>query len=151
MDGSLEGIGTMHAVTTIEGSGFGHDRAFGSDRERSARLRLTRRGRVVFGTLATLLTAGLLAFMATLGATSASASAEESEQSFSYVVVPAGSSLWEVASDLDPRGDPRDLVSEIVSLNQLHDSSVQAGQAIAVPLRFADEQRVVSANELGLE
>ncbi|SDQ38953.1 LysM peptidoglycan-binding domain-containing protein [Leucobacter chromiiresistens] len=116
----------------------------------SGALRLTRRGRIVLGALATILVAGVLALLASLAAPEAMASGEgPNGEQFEYVVVQPGSSLWSLASDLDPAADPRDLITEIVQLNQLDDSSVQAGEAIAVPLRYSDNPLVVSGDELG--
>ncbi len=115
-----------------------------------ARLRLTRRGRAVFGTLATLLVIGVLAVLATFSGAQAVASAETGGTEFGYVVVQPGESLWQVASSIDPNTDPRDLVAEIVRLNQLDGSGVLAGQPIALPLRYADAPGVVSASNLGL-
>ncbi len=115
------------------------------------RLRLTRRGRVVFGALATVFVAGLLAFVATLGAPQALASNTQADgQQFHYVVVQPGASLWSVATELDSSADPRDLVAEIVQLNQLVGSGVEAGQPLAVPLRYSESPAVVSADDLGL-
>ncbi len=114
------------------------------------RLRLTRRGRAVFGTLATLFVIGGLAIAAMFGGSQAVATAESGSADFGYVVVQPGDSLWSVASAIDSSVDPRDLVAEIVMLNQLDGSGVQAGQPIAVPLRYADAPGVVSAAELGL-
>ncbi|MFV0432372.1 MAG: LysM peptidoglycan-binding domain-containing protein [Leucobacter sp.] len=116
-----------------------------------AKLRLTRRGRAVFGALATVLVAGLLGFIASFAAPQATASGAVSGEHFQYVVVQPGSSLWSVASVLDPEADPRDLVAEIVQLNQLTDSGIDAGQPIAVPLRYSENPATVSADELGLE
>lgn len=116
----------------------------------AAKLRLTRRGRVVFGGLATVLVAGLMAFIAAIGAPQAIASDVEGGQQFHYVVAQPGSSLWSLATELDPSADPRDLVAEIVQLNQLEGSGVDAGQPVAVPLRYSESPVVVSADELGL-
>ena len=112
------------------------------------RLRLTRRGRVVFGGLATVLVAAVLALVAAIAAPQALASDEAGGQQFHYVVAQPGSSLWTLATELDPVEDPRDLVAEIVRLNQLEGSGVQAGQPVAVPLRYSDSAGVVSADEL---
>ena len=61
-----------------------------------ARLRLTRRGRVVFTTLAALpLVVGALVFSLIGG--SAWASIEASNVSFEYATVESGHSLWQVA------------------------------------------------------
>jgi hypothetical protein len=114
------------------------------------RLRLTRRGRAVFGTLLTLLIVGLLAVIATLGATRAAASNEAGNAEFGYVVVQPGESLWGVATALDSSSDPRDIIAEIVRLNQLDGSGVQAGQPIAVPLRYSEAPGVLSAEQVGL-
>lgn len=120
-----------------------------SGEEVSPKLRLTRRGRMVFGGLAMLLVLSAVAVLAMLGGTRAEASAEVADAQFGYVVVQPGASLWQLASELDPESDPRDLVAEIVRLNQLGDSSIEAGQEIAVPLRFAQMPGVVSGAELG--
>lgn len=114
------------------------------------RLRLTRRGRVVFGALAAALVGALLMVAVAFGSTQAVASAEASGAEFGYVVVQPGASLWSVAAQLDPSADPRDVVAEIVRLNQLGGSGVQAGQPIAVPLRYSEAPGVVSGSELGL-
>lgn len=115
------------------------------------RVRLTKRGRMVFGALATALVAGLLACVAAIAAPQALASNSAGGQEFHYVVAQPGASLWSLASTLDPSADPRDLVAEIVQLNQLDGSGVQAGQPIAVPLRYSDAAGVVSGEELSGE
>lgn len=116
-----------------------------------AKLRLTRRGRLVFGSLLTVLVAALLAMVATFAAPQALASVSASEkQQFHYVVAQPGSSLWTLATELDPQADPRELVAEIVRLNQLDGSGIEAGDAIAVPLRYSDSPAVFQADELGV-
>mgnify|MGYP001252708172 CR=1 FL=1 len=114
------------------------------------RLRLTRRGSLVFGALIALLVMGMLALVATFGATQAVASNEAGSAEFGYVVVQPGESLWTVATAIDPGSDPRDVIAEIVRLNQLEDSGVLAGQPIAVPLRLSDAPGVLSAEQVGL-
>lgn len=114
----------------------------------ATKLRLTRRGRVVFGGLATALVAGALALAAMLGATDAVASDSQSAQEFPYVLAVPGDSLWSIAAELDPAADPRDVVNEIVRLNQMSGSELQAGESFAVPLRYADSERAFSAAEL---
>lgn len=134
----------MSAIATLT------DETMPAPRVATATLRLTRRGRMVFGALATVLVAGVLALVAAFAAPEAMATAQGSDgQHFEYVVVQPGSSLWSLATALDPSADPRDLVSEIVQLNQLDGSSVQAGEAIAVPLRYSENPLVVSGDELG--
>ncbi|WP_244302895.1 LysM peptidoglycan-binding domain-containing protein [Leucobacter coleopterorum] len=123
--------------------------AYAVEARDTARLRLTRRGRVVVGGLIALVLAGLLVFAATLLSPQAFATDSASnKQQFHYVVAQPGESLWSLASELDPKVDPRDLIAEIVQLNQLRGSNVEAGQALAVPLRYSDNKNVISANEL---
>ncbi|MFA5605643.1 MAG: LysM peptidoglycan-binding domain-containing protein [Leucobacter sp.] len=117
----------------------------------TVRLRLTRRGRIVLGALSTVIVAAALALVAAIAAPQAQASIESAQaQEFHYVIPQPGSSLWTVATELDPAMDPRDLVAEIVRLNQLDGSGVQAGQPVAVPLRYSGSEAVISAEELGL-
>jgi tellurium resistance protein TerD len=51
-----------------------------------------------------------------------------------YVTIQPGQSLWQLAVSLAPASDPRDVIAEIVSLNQLSTDSVQAGQRLALPV-----------------
>ena len=110
----------------------------GSAAPAKTRLRVTRRGRVVLGALAALpLIAALVAFAA-LGTTSAEASSEVgASSSFSYVTVSAGQDLWGVAQSLGTTADIRDVVADIVNLNQLASSSVHPGQRLAIPAAYA--------------
>lgn len=116
----------------------------------STHLRLTRRGRVVLAALAVLLAGAIVAVLAVMGASRAEAVENGGGAEFGYVVVQPGESLWSVASHLDPGSDPRDTIAEIVRLNQLRTSEVQAGQPIAVPLRFSAAPGVYRAEQLGL-
>ena len=109
------------------------------------KLRLTRRGRVVFGVLATVLIAGVFGVVASIVAPGAIANSSESSQEFPYVVAQTGDSLWSIASALDPAADPRDTVAEIERLNQIHAVDLQAGDSIAVPLRFAGDELTFAA------
>jgi hypothetical protein len=114
-------------------------------------IRLTRRGRIVFGALgASVLTAVLLAggFSVT---NSAVASQSQSQTEFGYVLPAYGDSLWSIAEQLDPSADPRDLVYEIHQLNNLSGSDVDVNEPVAVPLRYADEPGVVSAEQAGVD
>lgn len=121
-----------------------------ADRSDRARLRLTRRGRAVFGTLATLTVVGVLAIVAMFSGAQAVATGASGEAEFGYVVVQPGDSLWHLASELDSDADPRNLIAEIVRLNQLDSSAIEAGEPIAVPLRYVDSPRVVLGSQLGI-
>ena len=102
------------------------------------RTRLTRRGRIV---VAALITAGvvLVAALAWLaGTTRAQAAGSGPPASAVYhslrsVVVQPGESLWAIAEQADPAGDPRSVMQEIIDLNALHGTSVQPGQRLWLP------------------
>jgi len=53
-----------------------------------------------------------------------------------YVTIQGGQSLWQLAGDIAPHADPRDVVADIVNVNQLASSDLQAGQRIAIPARY---------------
>jgi len=102
----------------------------------SPRLRLTSRGRVVFGTLAVVpVLAGVL-FMGA-GAPGAVAGGEIPLDTFSFVSVAPGQTLWQLAESLAPAADPRDVISEIMDLNQLQSAAVTPGQRLAIPQKYA--------------
>lgn len=115
---------------------------------RRTTLRLTKRGRAVFGALATVLVAATFGVVAGFAAPGAVANISESVQEFPYVLPQAGDSLWSLASELDPAADPREVVAEIVRLNQLQNSDLRAGEAIAVPLRFEGNELTFPASDL---
>ncbi|MFC4223246.1 LysM peptidoglycan-binding domain-containing protein [Lysinibacter cavernae] len=100
------------------------------------RLRLTRRGRVVvtLGVTVLMLLVGMCGVFFVSGAAVASSGA--SDNSFNYVTVNAGESMWSLASDLDPSSDPRDVISDIVSLNQLTSTDIEPGQRLAIPTKY---------------
>lgn len=93
-------------------------------------LRLTRRGRLVV--FALLLTLALAASLFT-GAISV-AGTTRSAVPVRYVTVEPGQTLWAIAGEVAPGADRRDTVSQILELNALPGSGVQAGQRIAVPI-----------------
>jgi hypothetical protein len=98
------------------------------------RLRLTRRGRVVFTGLAALPLV-VWAFGAILGAGGAAAESESLRSTaFEYVTVGAGESLWAIAESIAPNDDPRVVIDEIIRLNGLRDALVEPGQRLALPV-----------------
>lgn len=98
-------------------------------------LHLTRRGRVVFTALAAVpLVVGSL--LVALNGGMAAASNDQSVADFTYVTVTAGESLWQLAQEVAPTEDPREVIADIVSLNQLTSEDVQPGQRLALPASF---------------
>ena len=100
-------------------------------------LRITARGRAV---LTMLVAAPLViaALIAGLSGGDARATLEGSSASFDYVTVAPGQSLWSIAEELAPTADPREVVADIVALNQLGSGDVQAGERIAIPTEYSD-------------
>jgi hypothetical protein len=99
------------------------------------RLRLTRRGRAVLTTLAaTPLIVAALAFG--LNGGMATATSTSSSTTFHYVTVGAGQSLWQLALEIAPSADPREVIADVVQLNQLSSADVQVGQRLAIPVQY---------------
>jgi hypothetical protein len=103
---------------------------------RAPRLRITARGRRVVATLVAIPLA-LIAVVIGVNATGAVATQAPVVNSFTYVSVEPGQSLWQVAEQLAPTADPREVVADIVSLNQLPSADVAAGQKLAIPADYA--------------
>jgi len=93
-------------------------------------LRITRRGRVVLATLIALPVLIVSLFLAAPGALAESA---VSANTLDYVTVLAGDTLWTIAESVDPESDPRDVIHEIMTLNQLSTAALTPGQEIAIP------------------
>jgi hypothetical protein len=100
------------------------------------RLRLTKRGRRVLVFLVAFpLAAAALAFA--LNGGMAAATNVTGASSLQYVTVESGQSLWQLASEIAPSADPRDVISDVVHLNQLTGTDIQAGQRLAIPARYS--------------
>ncbi|GAA4909759.1 LysM peptidoglycan-binding domain-containing protein [Streptomonospora salina] len=101
--------------------------------------RLTRRGRIVVGTAASVLATAALVALATAAATAgaaASGAAPESalrEEPPSTVVVRDGDTLWDIAERVRPGDDPRSTVHRIVRVNGLGESELEPGQELEMP------------------
>lgn len=109
-----------------------------SDARSSRKLRLTKRGRVVFTTLAAIpLVIGVA--VVGLSAGGAAANTEAAGATFTYITVDPGESLWQLAESIAPDADPRDVIAEIMNLNQLSTAGIEPGQRLAIPERYAAE------------
>lgn len=106
-------------------------------------LTLTRKGRMLFlGIPALMVSAALLfALIAVLlGSFASPANASTGINALDMtdyaaaVTVLQGDSLWTIAAASDPSRDVREVVSEIVALNDLSSSVLQAGQQLYVPI-----------------
>lgn len=95
---------------------------------------LTRRGRLVLvGLPIALGVAALILLGAFLTSQAQASESLPAPTSTVEVSVAAGESLWDLALRYAPDRDPREVVAEMVELNDLRSSVVQAGQSIAVP------------------
>lgn len=100
-------------------------------------MNLTRRGRFVFvglpvitGSVALLVIAAIFLMPSTVKA----GTAEVSEPTTYSVTVHNGDSLWEVAAQVGGERDRRDVIDDIVELNDLTSSQLTAGQVLEVPV-----------------
>lgn len=99
------------------------------------RLRLTSRGRLVFGTLAALPVIAI-ALLVGPNALGANATSDLGTGDFTYVSIAPGESLWQLAAAVAPQADPRDVVADILKLNNLSSGDVQPGQELALPPQY---------------
>jgi nucleoid-associated protein YgaU len=99
---------------------------------RRSPVRLTRRGRAVVVGLFLNLTVAVVAAVLLLAG---SGSPDERHAATSTVVVQSGDTLWGIATQLDPRADPRATMAELRRLNGLTGSTIQAGQELILPVR----------------
>lgn len=95
--------------------------------------RLTRRGRflarmAVIASLSILLLAGFSL------ATGSQASSQSSDSPYIKVTVKPGETLWSIAAKISD-GDRRELVDEIIEVNNLKSPEVNAGQKLFLPTR----------------
>jgi hypothetical protein len=101
-------------------------------------LRLTRRGKIVLIGIPLMLLAALL--LSLVGFLNAPAKAADSTADLALtrtvsVTVQAGESLWAIAGTVAPERDPRDVIADIVQLNNLSAGSVVPGQQLFVPTK----------------
>ena len=95
-------------------------------------VRLTARGRALLMLGSALFL--LLALLASGPFTADAGSQAPAGPATSVVVVQQGENLWEIARRIAPGADPRQVVTEIRSLNGLGSAPVSAGQSVVVPV-----------------
>jgi len=95
---------------------------------------LTHRGRLVLIIALVLVGFTLVSLgRAATEAIAADPSAPQSGVSTTEWVVQPGETLWSIAETVAPEADPRDTIARITALNDLPESSVQAGQTLRIP------------------
>lgn len=100
-----------------------------------ARVRLTRRGRIVLTAFLVCLALAAVGLTAAARAQAASSgtSAAALDRSMTRVVVRPGQTLWSIAVKAAPADDPRAVMQRIVDLNGLRGTTLQPGQLLWVP------------------
>ena len=124
-------------------SGAGHPRSSSAGVRQSGvsagptPLRLTRRGRVVVAALAIVGATVIVLLVSLLASGGAQASNHGQPgavyQGMHQIVVHPGQTLWSLASAAEPTADPRSVVQQIMSVNALSGTDIQAGQLLWVP------------------
>jgi hypothetical protein len=109
---------------------------FGSGTGSTPRLHLTDRGRAVFTTLAAAPLVAIALFVGLSGG-NAVATHDAPAAGLEYVSIAPGQSLWQLAEQVAPQADPREVVADIVSVNQLASADVQPGQQLAIPAQYS--------------
>lgn len=130
----------MMTTATLADSGLGIARVAPYSLTRAAstpRLRLTGRGRR-FLTLLISLPLVVAAFWFAMNGGGAIATLGGSDAGFEYVTVEPGESLWQLAEQIAPQADPRDVIADVMQLNQLDSADVFAGQELAIPATYLD-------------
>ena len=99
------------------------------------RLHLTRRGWVVLVAIPVALLVAVLLVVASFFTSQAQAATAGGDLTDTVrVSVASGETLWALAAEYAPERDPRAVVEEIVELNVLGSSTVQAGQSRHIPV-----------------
>jgi LysM repeat protein len=97
-------------------------------------LRMTARGRAVLLTVvATPLVIVALVFGINAGAANGTTSAGHLQK----VTVVGGETLWALAQQVAPKDDPRDVIADIMSVNQLQSANIQPGEQLLIPAQYS--------------
>jgi LysM repeat protein len=96
-------------------------------------LRMTARGRAV---LLTLVATPLVVIALYFGINAGGATATSSSAPLSTITVSQGQTLWQLARQLAPTADPRDVIADVMSVNRLTSTNVQPGQKLAIPAQY---------------
>lgn len=97
-------------------------------------LRMTARGRAV---LLTVLATPLVIVALVTGINAGAANGTSSSTPLAKVTVVGGETLWGLARDIAPNSDPRDVVANIMSVNQLKTADIQAGERLYIPAQYS--------------
>jgi hypothetical protein len=131
-------IGGKMSAISISAAQFGAGKSsasnFGGGAARRSRLRMTARGRVV---LLVLVAIPVIAIALAFGLGAGGATATSSSTPLSTVIVQPGQTLWQLATKVAPQSDPRDVINDIMSVNRLATATIQPGEKLEIPAKYA--------------
>jgi hypothetical protein len=100
-------------------------------------VRLTRRGQIVVTALAVVIVTVAVLLIGLLASGGAQASNQGQPgggyQGMHQIVVRQGQTLWSIAAAAEPTADPRAVIQQMVLVNALGGTDIQAGQLLWVP------------------
>ena len=95
---------------------------------------MTARGR---GVLLTLLATPLVIAALALGINAGAATGTTSSTPLQKVTVVSGETLWGLAQQIAPKSDPRDVIANIMSVNQMQTAEIQPGEQLSIPSQYS--------------
>ncbi|MDQ1570774.1 MAG: hypothetical protein QOF79_1448 [Actinomycetota bacterium] len=131
---TFNGRAAFNGRAVINGSAaFNRSSFSGSARPQAAHLKMTARGRAV---LISLIATPLVIAALAIGINAGGATATSTSTPLTTVTVTAGQSLWQVARQLAPNADPRDVITDIMSVNQLSSADIVPGEELKIPAKY---------------
>ncbi len=125
---SVRGGGTVRVARTP--SNRARERAIGAPASSRSSVRFTRRGRLVLILMVLAVASAVFTFVGS----PAASTAVSHHSTAPTVVVRPGQTLWTIAARVDSSADPRQVVAEIMDLNNLTDpGGVRVGQLLYLP------------------
>jgi LysM repeat protein len=95
---------------------------------------MTKRGRAV---LLSVVCTPLVALALFFGTNAGGATATKSATPLQTVTVSSGETLWHLARHIAPTADPRDVVSDLMDVNQLASADIYAGEQLRIPAQYS--------------
>jgi LysM repeat protein len=123
----------MSAVSFQDAVSFHGAATFQRASQRS-HLRMTARGRAV---LLTVVAVPLVITALAFGLNAGSATGTSSSTPLQTVTVVGGETLWGLAEQIAPKADPRDVIANIMSVNQLATADIQPGEKLEIPAQYS--------------
>jgi hypothetical protein len=100
---------------------------------RRSHLRMTGRGRAV---LLTLVAIPLVIAALVFGINAGDATATRSSTPLAKITVVNGETLWSVAKQIAPAADPRDVIADVISVNNLNSADIYPGEQLSIPSQY---------------